>query len=150
MPREKLVIQPMQTRDIQEVLRLENNTLSAWSEDHLKDEIQQPTGFQFIVSNKKTDRVLAVLFGRIIADEAEILKLSVAECERKKSVGYHLFSFAVNYCSTKGVKNCFLELRASNEIARRLYEKRGFITVGARENYYNEPVEDAILMQFEL
>ena len=150
MSREKLIIQPMQTRDIPEVLRLENDTLSAWSEDHLKDEIQQPTGFQFVVSNKETDGVLGVLFGRIIADEAEVLKLNVAEFERNKGVGYHLFSFAVNYCSTKGVKNCFLELRASNEIARRLYEKRGFITVGTRENYYNEPVEDAILMQFEL
>ena len=150
MSKENLVIQSMQTRDIPEVLKLEKETLTAWSEDHLKDEIQQPTGFQFIVSNKKTDRVLAVLFGRIIADEAEILKLSVAEFERNKGVGYHLFSFAVNYCATKGVKNCFLELRASNEIARRLYEKRGFVTVGKRESYYNEPIEDAILMQFEL
>ena len=140
----------MRSEDIAKVLELEMKTFSAWSEDHLKDELQQPTGFQFVVSNKTTERILAVLFGRIVADEAEILKLSVAEFVRNKGVGYQLLDFAVNYCSTRGVKNCFLELRASNEVARRLYEKRGFVTVGTRRDYYDGPVEDAILMQFEL
>ena len=140
----------MQAGDIAKVLALEKKTLTAWSEEHLKDELQQSTGFQFVVSNKKTDRIMAVLFGRIVVDEAEILKLSVAEFARNKGIGYHLLDFSVKYCSKRGVKNCFLELRASNEIARRLYEKRGFITVGTRRNYYNSPVEDAILMQFEL
>jgi ribosomal-protein-alanine N-acetyltransferase len=148
--REKLTIKPMQAGDIAKVLELEKKTLSAWSEDHLKDELQQPAGFQFVVSNKTTERVLAVLFGRIVEGEAEILKLSVAEFVRNRGIGYQLLDFSVNFCSASGVKNCFLELRASNEVARRLYEKRGFVTVGARRNYYDDPVEDVILMQFEL
>jgi ribosomal-protein-alanine N-acetyltransferase len=140
----------MQPRDIPNVLELEKKSLSAWSEDHLKDELRQPTGFQFVVSSTETDNILAVLFGRIIADEAEILKLIVAEFVRNRGLGYHLFDFALKYCGAKGVKNCFLELRASNKIARRLYEKRGFVLVGTRPNYYEEPPEDAILMQLEL
>ena len=150
MSREKLTIQPMLLKDIPGVLELEKKTLSAWSEEHLRDELQQQTGFQFVVSCRRTARILAVLFGRIIADEAEILKLNVAEFARNRGLGYHLFDFAVKFCSTKGVKTCFLELRASNIIARRLYEKRGFVTVGTRPNYYEDPVEDAILMQLEL
>ena len=140
----------MQLEDIEKVRELEKKTLSAWSKDHLKDELQQPTGFQFVVSNKKTERILAVIFGRIVVDEAEILKLSVAEFARNRGLGYQLLDFSVKYCSTRGVKNCFLELRASNEVAQRLYEKRGFVTVGTRKDYYEGPVEDAILMQLGL
>jgi len=140
----------MQLEDIEKVRELEKKTLSAWSKDHLKDELQQPTGFQFVVSNKKTERILAVIFGRIVVDEAEILKLSVAEFARNRGLGFQLLDFSVKYCSTRGVKNCFLELRASNEAAQRLYEKRGFVTVGTRKDYYEGPVEDAILMQLGL
>ena len=150
MAREKLTIAPMQLEDIEKVRELEKKILSAWSKDHLKDELQQPTGFQFVVSNKKTERILAVIFGRIVVDEAEILKLSVAEFARNRGLGYQLLDFSVKYCSTRGVKNCFLELRASNEVAQRLYEKRGFVTVGTRKDYYEGPVEDAILMQIGL
>jgi len=148
--REKLTIAPMQLEDIEKVRELEKKILSAWSKDHLKDELQQPTGFQFVVSNKKTERILAVIFGRIVVDEAEILKLSVAEFARNRGLGFQLLDFSVKYCSTRGVKNCFLELRASNEVAQRLYEKRGFVTVGTRKDYYEGPVEDAILMQLGL
>jgi ribosomal-protein-alanine N-acetyltransferase len=140
----------MQLEDIEKVRELEKKTLSAWSKDHLKDELQQPTGFQFVVSNKKTERILAVIFGRIVVDEAEILKLSVAEFARNRGLGFQLLDFSLKYCSTRGVKNCFLELRASNEVAQRLYEKRGFVTVGTRKDYYEGPVEDAILMQLGL
>jgi len=147
---EKLAIAPMQLEDIEKVCELEKKTLSAWNKDHLKDELQQPTGFQFVVSNKKTERILAVIFGRIVLDEAEILKLSVAEFARNRGLGFQLLDFSVKYCGTRGVKNCFLELRASNVVAQRLYEKRGFVTVGTRKDYYEGPVEDAILMQLGL
>jgi ribosomal-protein-alanine N-acetyltransferase len=56
----------------------------------------------------------------------------------------------LNYCSAKGVKKCFLELRASNTAARNLYEKRGFFRVASRKDYYEEPVEDATVMKLEL
>ena len=140
----------MRPEDIPAILVLEADTLSAWSREHLEDELQQPAGFQFVVRNAALDMIQAVLYGRIMADEAEILKLSVAESVRKKGVGSQILDFVLNYCRTKGVKNCFLELRASNTAARNLYEKRGFLRVGSRKNYYDEPVEDAILMQREL
>lgn len=150
MVRKKLVIAPMRSGDIPEILELEKKAPSAWSEDHFRDELQQPAGFQFVARNKTTESIVAALFGRIVADEAEILKLDVAEFARNKGVGYQLLDFAVNYSSTRGVQNCFLELRASNEAARLLYEKRGFVCVGTRKDYYKEPVEDAILMRLEL
>ncbi|MGZ7144902.1 GNAT family N-acetyltransferase, partial [Streptococcus pyogenes] len=43
----------------------------------------------------------------------------------------------------------FLEVRESNKAARGLYEKFGFKKVGLRKKYYQNPVEDAVLMARE-
>ena len=142
-----LIILPMQPEDLPEILTLEAAALSAWNRDQLAAELEQPTGFQFVVRRKGTDRIIAFLCGRVMADEAEILKLSVAQSERRKGVGRQLLDFVVKFYSEKGVKNCFLELRASNTAARNLYEKEGFSIIGKRNNYYMEPAEDAILMK---
>jgi ribosomal-protein-alanine N-acetyltransferase len=140
----------MQPEDIPEILALEAGTLSAWSREHLEDELGQPTGFQFVVRREETERIVAVLCGRVMAVEAEILKITVAESVRRQGVGRQLLDFVLKLYRDKGVKNCFLELRASNTAARNLYEKKGFSIVGTRKKYYREPVEDAIIMQCKL
>ena len=40
----------------------------------------------------------------------------------------------------------FLEVRQSNEAAKRLYEKLGYSPIGVRKRFYEKPVEDAIVM----
>ena len=140
----------MQAGDIPAILALEAAAPSAWNRKQLEDELKQATGFQFVGRNDVSGKILAFLCGRIMADEAEILKLNVAADMRRKGLGRQLLACALDYCRTKGVKNCFLELRASNTAAGKLYEKLGFLRVGLRKAYYNDPVEDAVLLQREL
>ena len=40
----------------------------------------------------------------------------------------------------------FLEVRESNEAAIRLYLQQGFVTEGIRKNFYEKPVENAVIM----
>ena len=46
----------------------------------------------------------------------------------------------------EGAETVFLEVRASNEPAKALYLRHGFVPVGLRKKYYTNPTEDAILM----
>jgi ribosomal-protein-alanine N-acetyltransferase len=46
----------------------------------------------------------------------------------------------------KGMQAFTLEVRAGNRPAIALYEKFGFQTEGVREGFYEEPVEDALIM----
>lgn len=43
-----------------------------------------------------------------------------------------------------------LEVRLSNEAARKLYESEKFRILGKRKSYYRNPTEDAIIMSRKL
>lgn len=43
-----------------------------------------------------------------------------------------------------------LEVRASNEIAQRLYRRYGFEAAGIRPGYYSDNQEDAVIMWADL
>jgi ribosomal protein S18 acetylase RimI-like enzyme len=47
---------------------------------------------------------------------------------------------------SQGVESIFLEVRVSNEPARRLYASRGFRQISVREGYYQNPKEDALIL----
>ena len=140
----------MQPGDIPAVIELEKNTLTAWSQVHLEDEFRQPAGFQFAAVDPESGKLLGVLIGRLVVDEGEILKLTVDRSIQRQGIGVHLLNHGLEYCRQHDVRRCYLELRASNQPARRLYEKCGFSAASIRKNYYNSPREDAVLMQLEL
>ena len=48
----------------------------------------------------------------------------------------------------RGVKHVYLEVRKGNLAAQKLYEHCGFLCVGMRKNFYQKPVEDALVMAF--
>ena len=76
--------------------------------------------------------------------ESEILNMAVDPAERRAGIARTLLTDAL--ARVKGA--WFLEVRASNAAAIRLYESVGFVRAGERKNYYYEPAEDAIVMRF--
>ena len=88
--------------------------------------------------------VLGFLVVRAVADgEFEILNLAVAPGVRRQGIGRQMLSDVL--VRHKG--ECFLEVRESNESARRFYERLGFKTVTQRLQYYSNPPETAIVMK---
>lgn len=77
-------------------------------------------------------------------DVYEIMKIAVKINLRNKKIGQEL----INFYLEKFNKNLLLEVRETNEIARKFYEKLGFVNIGKRKNYYSNG-ETAILMSLE-
>jgi ribosomal-protein-alanine N-acetyltransferase len=91
-------------------------------------------------------RVLGFLVVRqIAADEREILNLAVDPAERRRGVARKLLETELRRAKTQW----FLEVRASNSSAVKLYESTGFRQAGRRESYYRNPVESGIVMMFD-
>lgn len=80
------------------------------------------------------------------ADEADITNIAVDSYVRRMGIGRRLLLCLVEQAQKAGLANIFLEVRVSNEAARRLYVQTGFEVVGLRKNFYSKPAEDGILM----
>ena len=76
--------------------------------------------------------------------EREILNVAVANRYRRQGIGTALLQ---NELGRRAV--CFLEVRESNGAALALYRKLGFVEVGRRPQYYDAPVETAIVMKMK-
>jgi [ribosomal protein S18]-alanine N-acetyltransferase len=96
----------------------------------------------------------ASIFGYVVAwfaaDEGEVANLAVREPTRRRGIGAALLDAALAEGQRRGAANIFLEVRESNEAARRLYASRGFAEVGRRRRYYNKPVEDAVVLRRQM
>jgi len=89
-------------------------------------------------------RVVGFLVTRRVGPgESEILNLAVDPAERRSGVARALVQEALG----RSPGAWFLEVRASNEAAIRLYERAGFERVGRRSSYYRQPAEEAIVMR---
>jgi ribosomal-protein-alanine N-acetyltransferase len=86
---------------------------------------------------------MGYLFVTQVMDTADIGNIAVSPEFRRQGIASLLLDTALNGMDA----DVFLEVRHSNTPAIALYEKYGFQPIGIRKNYYDNPREDAILMQ---
>ena len=85
-----------------------------------------------------------------IPDEVHLLNLSIAVAWQGQGIGRRFLGWLCDSSARRGALAMLLEVRPSNDRARRLYESCGFGTVGVRKRYYpsfNETREDALVMR---
>jgi ribosomal-protein-alanine N-acetyltransferase len=82
----------------------------------------------------------------IVLDEVHINNLAVRPEYRGRGYGSALLTHALAEGEREGAGRATLEVRRSNDAARRLYERFGFRVAGVRRDYYSHPVEDALIL----
>ena len=84
----------------------------------------------------------------VIIDEAHLLNITVKPENQGRGLGLKLLERLMERAMEIDARECFLEVRASNQSAYRLYERYGFNEIGRRRDYY--PMaggrEDALVM----
>lgn len=142
-------IREMQIDDLENVLVIEKENFSVpWDANgFFSFMIREGTAFLVAEENGKILGYAGLISA---ADEGDITNVSVSKTSRQKGIGNSLLEGLLDRARSFELKKIFLEVRASNEAAIRLYEKNSFQQVGVRKGYYTEPVEDALLMCREL
>ncbi|AND80049.1 ribosomal protein S18-alanine N-acetyltransferase [Streptococcus pantholopis] len=115
---------------------------SPWSEQQIaKDMEQDHVDYFFVQAQEKIAGFLSV---QHLVGELEITNIAVMRQYQGQGLGSQLLSHL-----DKLDFPIFLEVRESNRAAQALYRKFGFEIVGKRQNYYQEPLEPAIVMKRE-
>jgi ribosomal-protein-alanine N-acetyltransferase len=96
--------------------------------------------------------IIAYAVMSVGAKEAHILNICVSPDLRGEGYGYVLMDKLVALARQLHADMMFLEVRPSNEAARRLYDKLGFNEIGTRHNYYPaaQGREDALILAKQL
>lgn len=95
-------------------------------------------------------RVAGFLVALCPCDEWEIESVVVEPSMRRKGIGAALLQDAVARARRESATALVLEARESNTPARQLYEKIGFVQEAMRKDYYQGPLEHALLYRLTL
>ncbi len=96
------------------------------------------------------DDVGGFLIARCGLDEWELENVVVALDRRRGGIGGQLVAELLHQAVTAAATSVLLEVRESNQPARQLYKKIGFLEAGRRPNYYENPAEDALLLEYSV
>lgn len=120
----------------------------AWSEKSILETLEQTNTICLIA--EKAGRTAGYLLAYTAADEAEIARIAVVKELQRQGAARALLAELESVCGSEGIKKILLDVRSGNSAARALYAGTGFKEDGIRQRFYENPVEDAILMSREL
>ncbi len=86
---------------------------------------------------------------QVVLDEGYVNNVAVRPEYRRQGVASQLLEVFRRFGEGQGLAFLTLEVRDSNQAARALYARHGFVEAGRRKNYYQHPKEDAIIMTLE-
>jgi len=147
-----IVIKTATEADIPRILEIELEAISPpWSHGTLLSEIyREDSLFAVARLDSDTGPLLGFVILRRMGDEGELLQIAVDKAARRGGAADLLMTAVLGFIKDASMGSIFLEVRKSNEAAISLYKKHGFKTVRSRKDYYNSPVEDAIIMKWSV
>jgi [ribosomal protein S18]-alanine N-acetyltransferase len=139
-------IVPLTMERVDEVLEIERLSFTdPWSREMFRSELEVGGGTYARMALRE-GTLAGYLLAVLIEDEAHLGNLAVHPSERRTGVGQKLLDDLLQTARTSGIERITLEVRRSNESARKFYLRNNFMDVAMRKNYYRNPHEDAMVM----
>lgn len=149
----RFLFEPAQWEDLDRLVAIEQASFTApWTRKMLEAELQNPFSRLLtarLMPDGRTGEIVGYLCLWIVFEELRLMNLAVEAGSRRRGIAKALVLHALSLARDRGAERAVLEVRASNDAARRLYEGVGFRQVALRARYYSNPIEDAVLMQRE-
>lgn len=138
-------VRQMRPADVSQVVVIENaSSATPWSRAMFLSELGRP-GTIDLVAEQGGD-VLGYIMVSRYADVWHILNLCVRQQQRGQGLGGRMLDELFTRAGGKPHLGFTLEVRVSNDVAIRLYRRKGFLDHGIRPGYYSDNGEDAIIM----
>lgn len=138
----------MTAEHVPQVATLEKVCFSdPWSENSVASELENPLSCWLVALDGET--VAGYVGSQTVMDETDMMNVAVHPDFRRQGVARTLILALIGELKKRGSRCLTLEVRASNDPARALYESLGFAHVGTRRNYYQNPKEDALILRKE-
>ena len=133
--------------DLAGVLEVEHESFTnPWTREMYSWELQNRSVCHIFVVRTPDCHVAGFCAFWLVFDEIHINNVAMRPQFRGRGIGTALLLHVLTEARNLGARRATLEVRASNEGARRLYDRLGFYVAGTRRNYYSNPVEDALIL----
>lgn len=136
--------------DLDAIMAIETATFpaDAWSRSSMRSELAGPHGYYLVAA--ADDGVIEGYGGLLAAEGAgqgDIQTIAVAEASRGHGLGRRFMRELLAEAERRGADEVFLEVRADNDVAQRLYASLGFERIAVRPHYYQPGDVDAWIMR---
>lgn len=139
----KTKIREMKKEDVPTIMILEKELFStAWEEEMFIEEIEKQ--YAYVLEIK--DKIIGYICGWKFIDEFNITNIAIAKDFQRRGFAKDLVQFLMSKLLGEKCFKFFLEVRESNDVAKKLYEKMGFSVIGSRKKYYHSPDENAMVL----
>jgi len=139
-----ITVTALTPQNVQGVYEVEKACFSTpWSLESFQKDLTNENAVYFCVADD--GKVIGYVGMWESFGEGNINNIAVLPESRRKGYAKLLLEHLISYGKEHQLTFLTLEVRESNEGARALYQKMGFLEVGRRKKYY-ERREDAILM----
>lgn len=143
-----MILNEMKPEHVAQVAALEKICFSdPWSERSVASELENELAYWLVALEGET--VAGYIGSQTVMEETDMMNVAVHPDFRRKGIAEALVDGLVAALKEKGSRCLTLEVRASNEPAKKLYEKLGFAQIGRRPKYYRNPREDALILRKE-
>ncbi|MEM2106045.1 MAG: ribosomal protein S18-alanine N-acetyltransferase [Candidatus Bathyarchaeia archaeon] len=147
------------TNDLQDVIHINRVCLPENYTDFFFLDLHRRFPETFIVA-EESGEIVGYIMCRIefglsdfgfsgLIKKGHIVSVAVMPQHRRKGIGQALITEALNGMRSYGAKQCFLEVRVTNDPAINLYKKLGFKITRKIHGYYADG-EDAYVMSMEI
>jgi ribosomal-protein-alanine N-acetyltransferase len=150
-------VEPAGAADVGALVALELLCFShPWTPRNFADAMADPPRGRVVVvrvPHEAGDRdrgIAAYCAYELVAGELHVHNLAVNPGDRRQGFARLLMRVVLAMAARRGAAAALLEVRRSNEAARRLYESLGFRVLATRRDYYSRPTEDALVMEMPL
>lgn len=139
-----MVVRKMTAADIDAAISIDVQSFAKpWSAAGFAEEIAKDYSHYFVAEcDGETVGYCGIW---CIYETAELVRIAVLPKYRRRGLADGLLAKASEQAKASGCERMMLEVRRTNDNARRLYEKHGFNEISVRKGYYDG--EDAIIME---